>query len=52
MLIQSADDVELWIESSLIQQQSLKTPYSRNHLNLEVKPFGFELTSGDLWQVI
>lgn len=52
MLIQSADDVELQVESSLIKQQSLKTMCSRNHLNFGVGPLGFKFTSGDLGQVI
>lgn len=49
MFIQSADDVELRVESSLIKQQSLKTMCSGNHLNLRL--LRFKITGGDLGQV-
>lgn len=51
MIIQSADDTELRVESSLIKQQSLQTTYNGYHLNFRVRPPLFKFTSGDLGRV-
>lgn len=36
MIIQSADDTELWVESSPTKQQSLETTHNGYHLNFGV----------------